>query len=162
MINTPCLDCTYLSGRKGSYKCLSVAIDSDLDNEIALGWRDDLPDCPYFLKRQKEDEIHLDSEELVVVKARYRARRKRDYVIPLKYNIDQEATRKEVLLIVIEFNRKRKSWPSLVQILELSRFRSKSYVWKILKDLLENNELEITTQTSSSKFRVGYGVPKFT
>lgn len=160
MKNASCIECIYLVGSKDHYDCLSSPVSRPVSNDIALGWRDDLPDCPYFREREEEDKIHLESKELVVVKARHRARRKRKYTIPIKYNKTKEETQKEILDIIIAFHEKRKTWPSLIQITRSSRFRSSSYVWETTRTLLNEGKLVTTNLTSSTMYRVGYRIPK--
>ncbi len=162
MRNTPCLHCVYLRGSKENFRCTSIG--TLLPDDIALGWNpDNLPDCPYFLERQDADKIDLESGLLVVAKPLRRARRKRDYTAPIRLNPDVGDTKREIMEIISRFHVERsKAWPSKTQIFHISRFRSLSYIDKLLDIMVREGQLERTSDTSSRRYSVAYMIPKLT
>ena len=123
MKNTPCLECIYLRGDKDSYRCESIG--SRLDNSIALGLREDLPDCPFFSERMTADKFPPEATKLVVVeKPKKRKRRKRQYTISNKMVFDLDITYKEILDLIRSFNKVNGLWPSAPQIKDRYGLRS--------------------------------------
>ncbi len=157
MKNTPCLECIYLRGDKGSYVCKSIG--GKLEDSIALGLREDLPDCPFFSERQEADKFPPESTMLVVVeKPTRRKRRKQQYSIPDKMNFDVKDTYKEMLDIIRAFNKVNGLWPSAPQIRSRSRLRSVGHVTKVLYEMIDRKMVEKTDKTSAMRFRVGYKI----
>lgn len=160
MKNTPCVQCIYLIGNKGSYHCRSQ--ETSLDDDIALGWvGDELPDCPFFSERQPVDKIPLGSDSLVVAKPTRRRRRKRAYTPPTYFNADINDTYREICVIVERFNKDKGKSPSALQIYNLSRFRSKGTVINVLRRMVDVGILKKNDNVTARKYTFGFEVKKF-
>ena len=162
MRNTPCVECVYLEGDRGSYQCNSVSNRERLTDSIALGWEEDLPDCPFFLERQPADQFHPESGKLVVVKPQHRRRRKRDWTPPIKVNKDLEETRKELLGIIRRHYRNTGKWPSHPRIMAMSRFAGGAYVLTVLKKMVEDEVLERIDALPTSNVLYLFKIPNLT
>lgn len=160
MKNTPCVQCIYLIGKRGSYHCRSQ--ETSLDDDIALGWiGGKLPDCPFYSERQPEDKIPLGSDSLVVAKPTRRRRRKRVYAEPIRVNADITLTYKEIVQIIERFTEQKNKSPSAPQIYNRSRFRSIGYVTRLLSRMVDEGILKKNDNVTARKYTFGFKVVKF-